>query len=175
MTLDAAAISPTPHDLVRLLGLVPHPEGGHYRELYRADETVEKAALPPRFQGARSFSTAIYFLLEGAVFSALHTIESDELWHHYEGAALRIVTLASDGTREDFVLGKRYELGERPFACVKRGRIFGSYVDEGVGHALVGCTVAPGFDFADFVMPTRDELLARFPAHAEIVTRLTRT
>jgi len=165
----------TAADLVRVLGLEPHPEGGHYRELYRADEGVPAAALPPRFRGPRSFSTAIYFLLEGETFSALHTIQSDELWHHSEGAALRIVTIDDAGAREDHVLGKRYDRGERPFACVRRGRLFGSYVDDGVGHALVGCTVAPGFDFEDFTMPSRAELLARFPSHAAVITRLTRT
>lgn len=163
-----------PADLIRLLELRPHPEGGHYRELYRAEETIAQRALPARFGGDRSHATAIYFLLEGRTFSALHTIASDELWHHYEGAALRIVTFDDAGTREDFVLGKRYDRGERPFACVPRGRLFGSYVDDGEGHALVGCTVAPGFDFEDFVMPSRGTLLARLPAHADVVRRLTR-
>lgn len=168
-------------DLVRLLELQPHPEGGFFRELYRSDEGIEKASLPGRFSGARSYATAIYFLLTHDTFSALHTIESDELWHHYEGGPLRIVTLSSDGAREDFVLGKDYAKGERPFACVRRGLVFGSYLDDRsermttADYALVGCTVAPGFDFEDFRLLPRDGLLARFPEHAELVTRLTRT
>ena len=165
----------SPDDLVRFLDLVPHPEGGFFRELYRADEEVPRAALPKRFSGDRAYATAIYFLLTHGTFSALHTIESDELWHHYEGGALRVVTLSDDGTREDFVLGKDYAKGQRPFACVKRGRVFGSYVEGDASYVLVGCTVSPGFDFADFRMPPRETLLARFPAHAEVITRLTRT
>lgn len=162
-------------ELAHLLDLAPHPEGGYFRETYRSEETLARGALPGRFAGDRVFGTSIYFLLTEGTFSALHTIESDELWHHYDGGALRIVTLDEHGAREDFVLGKDYARGERPFAWVPRGRVFGSHVEPGVPHALVGCTVAPGFDFADFRMPSRHELLARYPEHEAVVTRLTRS
>ncbi len=173
----SAAPSPTWQDLVATLGLLPHPEGGYYRELYRAEETCARDALPPRFAGDRSHATAIYFLLPRGAFSALHSIASDECWHHYEGAPVRIVTLDEAGVRRDLLLGKDYARGERPFHVVPRGRLFGSWPEAEPGDApfaLVGCTVAPGFDFADFVMPPRGTLLERFPQHAELIARLTR-
>ena len=157
-----------------MLDLRPHPEGGHYREVYRADEQIAHAALPERFGGARAHATAIYFLLARGETSGLHAIASDELWHHYDGGALRVVTLAPDGGRRDHVLGKSYERGERPFAAVPRGMMFGAELEPGVEFALVGCTVAPGFDFADFAMPPRAELRARWPQHAGVVERLGR-
>ena len=174
-------MSPEVERLVRTLELSPHPEGGFYREIYRSTETVTRDALPERFGGARAFSTAIYFLVPAGTFSALHVIASDECWHHYEGDPLRVVTLDEAGAREDFVLGKTLERGERPFAMVPAGRVFGSFSEaprdgrSGVGYSLVGCTVAPGFDFADFRMESREALLRQFPAHGEIVSALTRT
>lgn len=166
--------------LVRTLELSPHPEGGFYREIYRSTETLAREALPTRFGGARAFATAIYFLVPAGTFSALHVIASDEGWHHYEGDPLRVVTLDEAGAREDFVLGKALERGERPFAVVPAGRVFGSFSEapndgrSSVGYSLVGCTVSPGFDFADFRMESREALLLRFPEHRDIVTALTR-
>jgi uncharacterized protein len=162
------------HLLVSELELAPHPEGGFYRELYRATEGVARDALPGRFPADRSFSTAIYFLVPHGTFSALHTIKSDECWHHYDGGALRIVTIDPGGERRDLVLGKDYARGERPFHVVPHGRVFGTYPEGDAPYALVGCTVSPGFDFADFVMDDRASLLARFPQHAEIIAKLTR-
>lgn len=164
----------TAEQLIAALELRPHPEGGHYREVYRAEEQIAHAALPPRFAGARAHATAIYFLLRRGETSALHAIASDELWHHYDGGALRVVTLAPDGTRRDHLLGKAYARGERPFAVVERGRMFAAELAEGAEFALVGCTVAPGFDFADFVMPSRAELRARWPQHDDVIARLGR-
>lgn len=164
----------TARELIEALELRPHPEGGHYREIYRADEAIAHAALPARFGGARAHATAIYFLLARGETSSLHTIASDELWHHYDGGGLRVVTLAPDGTRRDHVLGKAYDRGERPFACVSHGLMFGAHLEPAADFALVGCTVAPGFDFADFDMPVRATLHARWPQHAEVVERLGR-
>jgi predicted cupin superfamily sugar epimerase len=173
-------MSPEVERLVRTLELSVHPEGGYYREIYRSTETVTRDALPSRFGGPRAFSTAIYFLVPSGTFSALHDIASDECWHHYEGDPLRVVTLDEAGVREDFVLGKALEGKERPFAVVPAGRVFGSFSEapsdgrSSVGFSLVGCTVAPGFDFADFRMESRAALLRRFPGHDAIVTALTR-
>jgi predicted cupin superfamily sugar epimerase len=164
----------TAAELISTLELRPHPEGGHYREVYRADEQIAHDALPARFGGARAHATSIYFLLARGQTSGLHAIASDELWHHYDGGALRVVTLAPDGTRRDHVLGKAYDAGERPFAMVPRGAMFGAELVGAAAFALVGCTVAPGFDFADFVMPSRAELHARWPQHADVIARLGR-
>jgi len=151
-------------EIVRTLHLQPHPEGGFYRELYRAEEMV------PTPRGPRPASTAIYFLLTSGSFSALHRIASDEAWHFYAGDALEIVALdEATGARKDLHLG-----AGAPFALVPARAWFGARLAPGGTYALCGCTVAPGFDFVDFELGGRDVLTARFPAHASIVVELTR-
>ena len=153
-------------EIVRTLDLQPHPEGGFFKEIYRAEAVVQT----PR--GPRPASTAIYFLLTEGSFSALHRIASDEAWHFYAGDAVEIVTLDEtepNGARRDLRLDAR-----QPFALVRARTWFGARVAAGGAYALVGCTVAPGFDFADFELGGRAVLTARFPAHAAIVAELTR-
>ena len=158
---------PTAEDLVQDLGLSPHPEGGFYRETYRARTQLD---------GGRAAATMIYFLLPAGQVSRLHRIDADEGWHHYLGGALEIFEL--DETRPGSSalvtrLGKDLSRGEVPQHLVPGGRWFGAAPAAGAPYALVGCTVAPGFEFAKFELGRRDALLARFPASAEIVTRLT--
>jgi len=163
--------------LIDNLELVSHPEGGWYRETYRATETVAAGALPDRFTGPRCFATAIYFLLSADTFSALHRIRSDEQWHFYVGSPLTIHVIDPDGTYRPLRLGANLAAGETFQAVVPHGCWFGATVDapdRNENWALVGCSVAPGFDFADFEMAARAELIARFPQHAELITRLTR-
>ena len=159
-------------DLIRQLDLRPHPEGGWFRETYRDSLTLPATALPDH-QGPRSASTAILFLLEAYAFSALHTIASDELWHFHLGDPL-IVDVLRGQAREDLVLGHDLAAGQRLQAAVPRGATFGARLADGGRFALVGCTVAPGFDFQDFTMPSRAELLRAFPGHADLVRSLTR-
>jgi uncharacterized protein len=156
------------------LGLTRHPEGGWFRETYRSQEEIARDALPARFTGARSFATAIHFLLTGDDFSALHRIASDELWHFHAGSALVIHIIASDGSYRVERLGSDPEQGEQFQVVVEAGAWFGAEVIAPDGYALVGCTVAPGFDFADFEMGGREELLAIYPHCAEAINRLTR-
>jgi hypothetical protein len=159
---------------IERLGLVPHPEGGYYREAYRCAEGVAKSALPARFDGDRAFCTAIYFLLQGEDFSALHRIKQDEVWHFYDGAALTVHVLDEAGEYSALRLGRDPDAGERPLGVVPAGRLFGASVSDGRSWSLVGCTVAPGFDFADFEMPRRDELCRLYPQHRSLIERLTR-
>jgi predicted cupin superfamily sugar epimerase len=159
---------------VERLGLRRHPEGGYFRETYRSDEGIARDHLPTRFGGDRAFSTAIYFLLEGEDFSALHTIQQDEVWHFYEGSPLTIHVVDPDGTHAALRLGRNVAAGEEPQAVVRAGRLFGALVNDPASFALVGCTVAPGFDFADFEVPTRASLLARYPQHRGLIEQLTR-
>ena len=161
-------------DWIDLLGLSRHPEGGWYREVYRAREGVAQAALPARFGGDRSFSTAIYYLLEAGQSSALHRIAADELWHFYEGQPLGVEVIHPDGRHETLLAGRNAAGGERPLAVVPAGCWFGASVQSAEGYSLVGCTVAPGFDFADFEMGDRGELLQLFPQHRELIQRLSR-
>jgi len=158
---------------IRDLELRRHPEGGWFREIYRAKETIPRRCLPVRFGGSRAYSTSIYFLLDGSEFSALHRLRQDELWHFYEGHALTIHTIDPAGRHTIRVLGRRVDAGESLVVVVSSGHWVGAVVEPG-RYALVGCTVAPGFEFEDFEMPDRDELQGRFPEHRAIIERLTR-
>ncbi len=161
-------------DWIKCLNLERHPEGGYFRESYRAAETIATEGLPARFGGPRSCSTAIYFLLEGNDFSALHRIRSDELWHFYAGSALSVHVIYPQGHYRTLQLGGNWQKGQSFQATVPAGCWFGATVDEPGSFALVGCTVAPGFDFADFEMGERGALLERYPQHRGIIEKLTR-
>ena len=158
---DAAAI-------VATLGLAPHPEGGFFRETWRSTTLLH--ALP---RGPRAASTAIYFLLPAGTFSAFHRVASDEAWHHYDGDAVDLHVITEAAEHIHVKLGRDLAAGERPQYVVPAGA-WQAAVPRGDRYALCGCTVAPGFDFRDFTMPTRAESLARFPMHAALVTKLTR-
>lgn len=159
--------------LIEHLELVRHPEGGWYRETYRASETLASHALPARFGGVRSLSTAIYFLLSEGDISALHRIKSDEVWHFYAGSALNVHCIFPDGAHQVFKLGTNMAAGEQFQAVVPGGCWFGAELAEG-GFALVGCTVAPGFDFADFELGQAKQLCSHYPQHEALINRLTR-
>jgi predicted cupin superfamily sugar epimerase len=159
--------------LVKHLELKPHPEGGYFREMYRSEESHLQEHLPHRFTGSRSHCTSIYYLLFGNNFSALHRIKSDEIWHHYEGGTLEIFSINDKGELTIHVLGKDFENNEKPQVVIKAGDWFGSRVKDKDTHALVGCTVAPGFDFEDFEMGDRENLLNSFPQHKKIIQELT--
>jgi len=130
----------TADDIIARLGLQPHPEGGHYREMYRG---------PPLVEGGRSPGTAIYFLLRAGERSHWHrVVDADEIWHHYAGAPLEL-SLSEDGrTVKHLRLGTDLGLGERPQGIAPRNvwqaaRSLGAWT-------LVGCTVSPAFDFSGF-------------------------
>lgn len=159
---------------VEKLQLEPHPEGGYFRQTYKAKLLLPMPALPPGFAGARSASTAIYFLLEGANFSAFHRLRSDEVWHFYAGGSLVVHVIDESGAYSEILLGPDAEAGEVFQAVVKAGCWLGSQLLDARTFALVGCTVAPGFEFADFEMGQREQLLRRFPQHHEMIHNLTR-
>jgi uncharacterized protein len=161
----------TAADVIEQLQLVPHPEGGFYTETFRAVTLPHE--LPSR--GWRSASTAIYFLLRAGDFSALHAVDSDEAWHHYLGDTLELHCFDAGFRHRLTRLGPDLKAGERPQHVVRAGELQGARVGAGPhGFVLCGCTVAPGFDFADFRMPGRRELHELLPEHAELVTALTR-
>jgi uncharacterized protein len=159
---------------VEQLGLRPHPEGGYYRETYRSPVVIGKEALPAQFAGPRSVATAIYFLLSGEDFSALHRLKSDEMWHFYAGDALEVHIISLAGMHSLVLLGADPRRGELLQAVVPAGSWFGSRLQKGDSYALVGCTVMPGFDFEDFEMAKRAEMTARYPQHSELIRQLTR-
>jgi predicted cupin superfamily sugar epimerase len=158
------------------LNLRPHPEGGYYRETYRAELSVAEETLPAGFSGTRSISTAIYFLLDGDNFSAFHRLRSDEVWHFYAGTPLLIhVIRPGSGEYAEIQLGADLDRGQAPQAVVQAGWWFACQVRDPNSFALVGCTVAPGFDFADFEMATRHELVGVYPQHRELIEQFTRS
>lgn len=164
----------TAQELISHLNLSRHPEGGWFCETYRSTELLSSQSLPQRFGGPRVFSTAIYFLLEAGDISALHRIKSDEIWHFYAGSQLLIHTIETDGSYQRLHLGADPASGEQYQTVVRAGCWFGAEPSGGQ-FALVGCTVSPGFDFADFEMADRQQLSARYPQHAELIMKMTRS
>jgi uncharacterized protein len=162
------------HYWIDKLQLEPHPEGGYFRQTYRAAMTIAGAALPSAFGGPRAASTAIYFLLEGKNFSAFHRLKSDEVWHFYAGWSLVVHVIDGAGEHSEILLGDNPEAGQAFQAVVPAGSWFASHVADWKSWALVGCTVAPGFDFADFEMARRAKLLQGYPQHRAVIDRLTR-
>ncbi|MEM8509080.1 MAG: cupin domain-containing protein [Bacteroidota bacterium] len=160
--------------LVQKLGLVPHPEGGYFKETYRSIGAIPTGVLGKPFQGNRNFCTAIYFLLTSDSFSAFHKIEQDEIWHFYCGAPITLHQISPEGDYSKQLIGSNILTGETPQLVVPARSWFAAAVDEKDRYALVGCTVAPGFDFSDFTLANCDSLVAKFPQHKEIIVQFTR-
>jgi predicted cupin superfamily sugar epimerase len=159
-------------ELIERLQLLRHPEGGWYRESYRSSEVIQAEALPERFSGDRSISTTIYFLLLAGAISSFHRIKSDEIWHFYSGETLILHVITPQSEYYHLKLGTNIKDVESFQCVVPAGCWFGAEVS-GNGYSLVGCTVAPGFDFADFEMGDRDDLISRYPDHKEIIVKMT--
>ncbi len=164
----------TVQQLVQQFNMLPHPEGGYYKETYRSAESIPQAALPVRFNEKKYFSTAIYFLLEQGNFSAFHRIKSDECWHFYAGETLLVYVLYPNGNLTITRLGNDIINGDTFQFVVPANCWFASEPAEQTNFSFVGCTVAPGFDFTDFELAKADELIAEFPAHVSIIKRLCR-
>lgn len=154
------------------LELEPHPEGGFYRETYKASETIARSHLPGRFNGDRIFGSAIYFLIDEHDFSAFHRLAADEIWHFYTGSPLTLWMIDPQGALSTLQLGPNPALGQVFHAVVPAGCWFAASVE--AGFALVGCTMAPGFDYADFELAQRGELIAQYPQHRTLIERFTR-
>jgi len=161
-------------DWIQHLNLAPHPEGGHFKETHRSNETIPASSLPPRFTQDHSFSTAIYYLLEAPDYSAFHRIQQDEIWHFYQGTGLTIHVITATGDYQALKLGNNPKDGQAFQHVVSAGDWFAASVDDLSGYALVGCTVAPGFEFADFALADRDSLIQQHPQHKTLIEQLTR-
>jgi uncharacterized protein len=159
--------------IIHHLNLTPHPEGGYFRETYRSGESIPGRNMPRRYRGDRSFSTAIYFLLKGKQFSAFHVLQSDEIWHFYLGSPLTIYCIAPDGTRTDILLGNEINKGQKPQTVIEKRTWLAAAVNDTSSYSLIGCTMAPGFDFADFTLGDRKQLIDSFPQHGKIIRELT--
>jgi uncharacterized protein len=157
--------------LVQMFGLKKHPEGGYFRECYRSAEILSRQALPSRFKGDRSISTSIYFLLPAGVVSRLHRLVSDEVWHFYLGGPLELVQISPQGKMENVILGQDLAAGQLVQHVVPAGYWFGARPADSSPYSFVGCTVAPGFDFADFELADIEELSRSFSALKEEIRR----
>lgn len=158
---------------IEKLNLIAHPEGGYFKEVYRADEIIQTEHLPDRYTSKRNFSTSIYFLLEGEQISKFHKLKSDEIWHFYDGSPINIFLLSSDGNLKDSILGKNLDKNESLQIVIKKGNWFGAKVIEKNSFSLIGCTVSPGFDFEDFELADIEKLLKKFPVNQKIIKELT--
>ncbi len=160
---------------IEQLQLQKHPEGGFYKETYRSADKLRAGCLPSAFSGERNICTAIYYLLEKNDFSAFHRIKSDECWHFYAGQTLLVHIIFADGAYNCIHLGQEIDRGESFQFVVPAGAWFASEPAPGTSFALVGCTVAPGFDFNDFEMASKKDLVQQFPQHALLIERLCRS
>ncbi len=160
-------------EIINALDLKPHPEGGYYKETYRSEGIIKTDNLNANYNGNRNYSTCIYFLLTSDNFSAFHKINQDEIWHFYEGSSILLHTISEKGKHEEFIIGNDITHGENPQLIVPGNHWFAASIIEKDAYALVGCTVAPGFDFSDFILAKRKELTALFPAHKELINNYT--
>jgi uncharacterized protein len=164
----------TAHFLVEHFQMLPHPEGGFYKETYRSKEAIAQQALPSRFSGNRDCSTAIYFLLLQGNFSAFHRIKSDECWHFYAGGTLWVHVIYPNGTYQRVAIGNNLMEGETFQFVVPSGAWFASETAAGSSFSFVGCTVSPGFNFEDFELAVASSLVEAFPQHCALINRLCR-
>jgi predicted cupin superfamily sugar epimerase len=159
-------------EIINLLKLEPLPqEGGYFRQTYKSSETIPQAALPLRYRQDRTFGTAIYFMLTSADFSAMHRLDTDEIYHFYLGDPLEMLLLHPDGSGEVFILGNDLLKGMQPQKVVPKEVWQGSRLTPGgqCGFALVGTTMAPGFEWAGFELGEREALIEQYPAFAQMI------
>lgn len=152
--------------------LKPHPEGGYYKEIYSAKESISSQELTVDFKGERSLATSIYFLLEENDVSHFHSIKSDEIWYYHYGASLTIYEIETSGNLKKTILGTDIEKGEVLQAIIPAGSIFGAALDSQGSYSLVACMVSPGFDFQDFKLHSIKDLLQKHPQQQEVIMKL---
>ena len=158
--------------IIKKLNLNPHPEGGYYRETYRSKDIIPGNNPEAKYKGDRNISTCIYYLLTAETFSSFHRIRQDEIWHFYDGNAICLHMISPTGDYSHVLIGTDIENNQIPQFVVPAGYWFAAKVE--TDYALVGCTVSPGFDFSDFELAKREELINRFPQLSDIITPLTR-
>ena len=164
----------TSTDWIQALSLIPHPEGGYYREFHRSTHAIEQKSLPPGFNGRRELGSFIYYMLTSNTYSAFHRLRSDEVWHFHDGSPFLIHLINPAGIYSVVRLGLDVNIGQLPCFVVPAGYYFGAEVSEENSFSLASCTVIPAFSFDDFEMPTSDELIGIFPHLANEIMHLGR-
>jgi uncharacterized protein len=161
--------------LKSLLNLVPLSiEGGYFNETYRSSDMIPQECLQGRYSGSRTVATAIYYLLEPNTFSELHRVASDEIFHFYLGDPVEMLQLWPDGSDKRVLIGSDLEEGMNPQLVVPQGVWQGAMLVAGGEFALLGCTVSPGFEYADYESGSRNHLIEAYPKHGEMICALTR-
>ena len=157
---------------IKTLNMVPHPEGGFYKEVYASEENITSKELKVDFEGPRKLWTSIYFLLRDGEVSNFHRLKSDEMWYYHSGSPLTVYMINPAGELFTEQLGLNIENGEKPQVLVPKGYIFGSAMNN-EGYALVGCMVSPGFEFTDFELLKRNDLREKYPHYEQLIHKLT--
>ena len=166
----------TANEIKQLLKLESHPcEGGSFRQTWRSEEVIPHEALPERYQGERAAGTCIYYLLEPNTFSEMHRLASDEVFHFYLGDPVEMLQLAPDGSARTVILGNNLALAQQPQVIVPKYVWQGSRLVPGGKVALLGCTVSPGFDYADYEAGHAEMLAEQYPHQEELIRLLTRS
>ena len=165
----------TAEEIIKILKLQKHPvEGGYFLETYKSSHTITGENLPPGFDEDRSFSTAIYYMLIPGTFSEIHRLKGDEIFHFYAGSPVEMLQLFPDGRGKKVIIGNDIKQGENPQVYVPPGVWQGARLLPGGEFALMGTTMAPGFDYSDYQTGEREELIRRYPQFEELITLLTR-
>jgi uncharacterized protein len=165
----------TADEIKKVLNLEPHPcEGGWFRQTWRSEETIPRVVLPARYPSARVSGTCIYYLLEPGTFSEMHRLASDEIFHFYFGDPVEMLQLLPDGSGQTVILGSDLARGQNPQLIVPKNVWQGSRLLPGAKVALLGCTVSPGFDYADYETGRREDLTRDYPQFVGLIELLTR-
>ncbi len=155
------------------LDLQAHPEGGFYKEIYRSNEFVENINLPDRFETKHSFFTSIYFLLNQNQISAFHKLQADEIWYYHKGSALVIHIISPEGNYHKVILGLKLKSGENPQVVIPHNHWFSAELLNKSTYSLISCSVSPGFEFSDFELGKREQLLSEYPLHKNLIKKMT--
>ena len=159
---------------IEKLDLQPHPEGGYFKETFVSKDIIATEGLDRNYSGPRKAYTLIYYLLRSGQVSKFHRLKSDEIWVYHVGSALTIHVIQPDGNYVEKMLGPDIENGESFQHVVTSGCWFGASIDADGSYALVSCFVSPGFDFDDFEMGERDELIQNYPGLSNVIGKLMR-
>jgi len=163
----------TKEDIINKLNLEPHPEGGYFKEVYRAEGEIDSSSLTKDYKGKRNYSTSIYFLLTSDSFSAFHRIKQDEIWHFYDGSPILLHVINEKGEHSQIIIGRDLLAGHHPQYVVPGGCWFATEVINENDFSFVGCTVSPGFSFEDFELRSEEYLTSLFPHNKEVISKLT--
>jgi hypothetical protein len=159
-----------PEYWVSKFSMQEHPEGGHFKQTFRSERLFDL----PGYSGPRSAITVIYYLLKSGQFSAFHRIKSDEVWHYYAGSPLLLHIISDEGKLRMVMLGKNPDRHQNFQAAIEAGSWFAATVASPRSYSLVGCTVAPGFEFEDWELGDRESLVRQYPRHKRIIEKFTR-